>query len=58
VVRVRPRGTVSMIELSCVGTFVSGVKSLKQPQWRRAMLQKSVVSSSVSAATGTSLTAV
>jgi len=30
--------------LSWVGTFVSGTKSPKQPQWRRAVLQKSVVS--------------
>jgi len=33
-----------------------GAKSLKQPQWRRAVLEKSVISSSVSAGTGTSLT--
>jgi len=30
--------------LSWAGTFVSGAKLLKQPKWRRAVLQKSVVS--------------
>jgi len=37
-------------------SFLLGAKALKQPQWCRAVLQKSVVSSSVSAETGASLT--